>query len=217
MTHTRPVISFVIGVVNRFMEMPTTKHLQVVKGILRYVKGTLDYGLIYFRGKSEVVISGYSDSDLAMDFNERRSGITFYVNGNLVTWSSPKQRCMALSSCEAKFMEDTIATCRGIYLRRLLTEITGEKVAPATLFVDNKSASDLMKNLVFHGRSNHIDMRFHFIRECMENGEIKVTHVYSKGQKADILTKAMAKLKHKEMQALTGGKHVSDSELRGKM
>lgn len=92
LTHTRPDISFVVGVVSRFMEKPTTKHLQAVKGILRYVKGTLDYGLAYTKGEGKVTISGYSDSDLEMDVNDRRStsGMAFYVNGNLVTWSSQK-------------------------------------------------------------------------------------------------------------------------------
>nr|KAJ0208302.1 hypothetical protein LSAT_V11C500255750 [Lactuca sativa] len=175
LTHTRPNISFAVGVVSRFMKRPTTKHLQAVKGILRYVRGTLDYGLVYTRGKGKVTISGYSDSDLGMDINDRRStsGMAFYVNGNLVTWSSQKQRCVALSSCEVEFMAATSATCQGIWLRRLLTETIGEKVEPATLFVHNKSAIDLMRNQVFHGRSKHIDIRFHFIRESVENGEIK--------------------------------------------
>lgn len=114
-------------------------------------------------------------------------------------------------------MEATMATCQGIWLRRLLTEITGERVAPATLYVDNKYALDLMKNSVFHWKSKHIDTRFHFIRECVENGEIKVTHVCSKDQKADILTKVMAKLKHKEMQALIGVRQLSNSGLKGEM
>ncbi|KAI3523596.1 hypothetical protein L1887_01838 [Cichorium endivia] len=210
LTHTRPDISFAVGIVSRFMEKPTEQHLQAVKGILRYVKGTLDHGLTYTKGEGKVTITGYSDSDLAMDVNDRKStgGMAFYVNGNLVTWASQKQRVVALSSCEAEFMAATMAACQGIWLRRLLTEITKQKVPPVTLFVDNRSALDLMKNPVFHGRSKHIDIRYHFIRECVENGEITVNHVCSKEQKADILTKAMAKIKHEEMRSLIGVRKI---------
>lgn len=161
------------------MERPTSDHLQAVKGILRYVKGTLDYGLVYTKGEKHITIAGYSDSDHAKDVNDRRStgGMVFYVNGNLVTWSSHKQRCVALSSCEDEFMEATTTACQGIWLRRLLSQITCQNIPPVTMYVDNKSALELMKNPVFHGRSKHIDIRFHFIRECVENGEITVTHI----------------------------------------
>ncbi|KAL7584067.1 hypothetical protein Lser_V15G45598 [Lactuca serriola] len=208
LTHTHPDISFAVGVVSRYMERPTTKHLQAVKGILRYVKGTLDYGLKYSRGRKEVVIVGYTDSDLGNDVNDRRStgGMAFYVNGNLITWASQKHICVALSSCEAEFMAATLAACQGIWLRRLLREITGQTVPPVTMMVDNRSSLDLMKNPVFHGRSKHIDIRFHFIRECIENGEITMSHVSSKEQKADILTKTLGRIKHEEMRNLIGVK-----------
>ncbi|XP_042754321.1 secreted RxLR effector protein 161-like [Lactuca sativa] len=135
-----------VGVVSCYMERPTTKHLQAVKGILRYVKGTLDYGLKYSRGRKEVVISRYTDSDLGNDVNDRRStgGMAFYVNGNMITWASQKQRYVALSSCEAEFMAATLAACQGIWLRRLLREIPGQTVPTVTLLVDNRSSLDLM-------------------------------------------------------------------------
>ncbi|GKB16092.1 zinc finger, CCHC-type containing protein [Tanacetum coccineum] len=210
LTHTRPDISFAVGIVSRFMEKPTVKHLQAVKRILRYVKGTLGYGLKYSKGEKNITLTGYTDSDLANDVNDRKStgGMVFYVNGNLITWASQKQRCVALSSCEAEFMAATMAACQGIWLRRLLSEITGQNIPPATLLVDNRSSLDLMKNPVFHGRSKHIDIRFHFIRECVENGEITVAHVCGKEQKADILTKPLARVKHEEMRNLMGIKKV---------
>ena len=139
LTHTRPDISFAVGVVSRFMERPTMKHLQAVKGILRYVKGTLNYGIVYTKGESKITITGYSDSDMGNDEIDRRStgGMAFYVNGNLVTWASQKQRVVALSSCEAEFITATMAVCQGIWLRRLLTTLTGQNIPPAVLYVDN--------------------------------------------------------------------------------
>jgi hypothetical protein len=192
------------------METPTEQHLQAVKGILRYVKGTMDHGLQYTKWEEGITITGYTDSDLANDINDRKStgGMAYYVNGNLVAWASQKQRVVALSSCEAEFIAATMAACQGIWLRRLLSEITKQQVPTIALFVDNQSALELMKNPVFHGRSKHIDIRYHFIRECVENGEITVHHVCSKEQKADILTKALAKTKHEEMRILVGVKKV---------
>ncbi|GJS54680.1 zinc finger, CCHC-type containing protein [Tanacetum coccineum] len=217
LTHTRPDISFAVGLVSRYMESPTVKHMQVVKRILRYVKGTVNFGLVYGRSMEDLSITGYSDSDLANDVVDRRStgGMAFYVNENLVTWASQKQHCVALSSCEAEFMAATTATCQAIWIRRLLTEITGKIVKPATLYVDNRSALELMKNPVFHGRSKHIDTRFHFIRECVEKGDIKVTFVRSEEQRADILTKAMARIKFKAMRALIGAGEITISGLGG--
>lgn len=210
LTHTRPDIAFAVGLVSRFMERPTEQHLQAVKGILRYVKGTMDHGLQYTKWEEGITITGYTDSDLANDINDRKStgGMAYYVNGNLVAWASQKQRVVALSSCEAEFIAATMAACQGIWLRRLLSEITKQQVPTIALFVDNQSALELMKNPVFHGRSKHIDIRYHFIRECVENGEITVHHVCSKEQKADILTKALAKTKHEEMRILVGVKKV---------
>lgn len=80
-------------------------------------------------------------------------GMVFYLNESLITWVSQKQRCVALSSCEAEFMAITVAACQAIWLRNLLTQITCENTGPVVLYIDNKSAIDLAKNPVFHGRS----------------------------------------------------------------
>ncbi|XP_074360286.1 secreted RxLR effector protein 161-like [Apium graveolens] len=152
------------------MEKPTVLHKNAVKRILRYVKGTLDFGLVYSKNSGNNMLVGYSDSDLAGQTDDRKStgGVAFYLNNSLITLVSQKQRCVALSSCEAKFMAATAATCQAIWLRNLLSKITGENVGPVILYIDNKSAIDLAKNPVFHGRSKHIDIRYHFIRECVE-------------------------------------------------
>lgn len=90
--HTRPDLSYAVGVASRFMEHPTMMHLKAVKQILRYLKGTIDCGLVYTAGSGEITITGYTDSDLAGDVDDRRStgGMAFYINNNLVAWSSQK-------------------------------------------------------------------------------------------------------------------------------
>ena len=138
--------------------------------------------------------------------------MAYYLNGNLITWQSQKQRTVALSSCEAEFMAATAATCQALWLRSLLSEVTGAKQKPVTLYVDNKSAIALMKNPVFHGRSKHLDTRFHFIRECVENRQIVVEFVSTGEQRADILTMALARVKFVEMRELLGVKNLEPSQ-----
>ncbi|KAG6501588.1 hypothetical protein ZIOFF_041471 [Zingiber officinale] len=202
--HTRPDLSYPVGMASRYMEKPTTMHHKVVKQILRYLKGTIHFGLTYIKGPQKISIFGYSDSDLAGDLDGRKStsGMTFYFNESLVSWNSQKQKTVALSSCEAEFMAATTATCHALWLRSLISELTGEKPKPVTLFVDNKSAIALMKNPVFHGRSKHIDTRFHFIRECVENGQIVVEFINTGEQRADVLTKALLGVKLAVMRQL---------------
>ncbi|KAG6534156.1 hypothetical protein ZIOFF_008041 [Zingiber officinale] len=177
--HTWPDLSYSVGMARRYMDRPTIMHHKVVKQILRYLKGTIYFRLAYIKGPQEIGVFGYSDSDLADDLDGRKStsGMTFYFNESLVSWNSQKQKTVALSSCEAEFMAATTAACHALWLRSLASELTGVEPKPITLFVDNKSAIALIKNPIFHGRSKHIDIRFHFIRECVEKGRIVVEFV----------------------------------------
>ncbi|XP_020253973.1 uncharacterized protein LOC109831045 [Asparagus officinalis] len=106
--HTRPDLAYVVGMVSRYMERPQSSYLQVVKQILRYVKGSINFGLCYTRGGDENLV-GYSDSNLAGDVDDRKStsGLAFYFCGNVISWASQKQKSVALSSCEAEFMAAT--------------------------------------------------------------------------------------------------------------
>ena len=119
-----------------------------------------------------------------------------------------KQSTVALSSCEAEFMAATSAACQAIWLRGLQGEITGCEVQTIVIYVDNKSAIALMKNPVFHGRSKHIDTRYHFIRECVESGKVVIEFVSGDKQRADILTKLLARIKFFEMSKLIGVKDL---------
>jgi ABC-type molybdate transport system substrate-binding protein len=212
--HSRPDLSYSVGVASRFMENPTVMHAKAVKQILRYLKGTVDFGLVYVQGGCADKLIGYSDSDHGGDTVERRStgGMAFYLNENLLTWCSQKQKTVSLSSCESEFMAATAAAKQALWLRNLISEITKQKPKPVTLFVDNNSAIALMKNPVFHGRSKHIDLKYHFIRECVERGQIVVKKVRTEEQKADVLTKAMPAVKLSVMSHLIGVRNLSVSQ-----
>ena len=168
------------------------------------------YGLVFTRG-SNAELKGYSDSSHVVEEDDGRStaGHVFYLEDSPITWCSQKQETVALSSCEAEFMAATEAAKHAIWLQDLYEEITGATRERVVLLVDNKSALALTKNPVFHGRSKHIHRRYHFIRECVENDLIEVQHVPGDKQKADILTKALGKLKYKEMRELIGVQDVT--------
>ena len=140
------------------------------------------------------------------DTVERRStgGMAFYLNENLITWCSQKQKTVSLSSCESEFMAATAAAKQALWLRNLISEITKQDPKPVTLFVDNNSAIALMKNPVFHGRSKHIDIKYHLIRQCVERGLIVVRRIGTNEQKADSLTKVLLVGKLAVMRHLLG-------------
>ncbi|KAD4586296.1 hypothetical protein E3N88_23897 [Mikania micrantha] len=203
--HTRPDLSYPVGVLSRYMEKPKISHYQAMKQVLRYVKGTSEYGLRYETGGDGRLI-GYSDSSHASDLDDRKgtTGMVFYLGSNLITWVSQKQQTVALSSCEAEFMAATAAATQALWLRNLISDLLGEKPQQVVLLVDNESALSLMKNPVFHGRSKHIDTKYHFIRECVERNQICVKHVSGELQKADIMTKALPRYKFESMRKMIG-------------
>ncbi|XP_074351764.1 secreted RxLR effector protein 161-like [Apium graveolens] len=213
LVHTRPDIAYGVGMVSRFMERPTERHQNTVKRVLRYIKGTLEYGLVYTKDGGNNELTSFSDSDLGGHLDDRKStgGVVFYLNESIITWVSQKQRCVALSSCEAEFMAANATACQETWLRNVLSQVLRVKMSLVVLYVDNKSAIDLSKNPVFYGRSKHIDIRYHFIRDCVEKGEIIIKYVKGDIQRADILTKALTTVNFERVRQLMGVKKLSVS------
>jgi hypothetical protein len=211
--NSRPDLGYPVGYLSRFMEAPRQEHLAAVKRVLRYVAGTLDWGLHYRPGQKNggaPKLLGYSDSDLAGDVNDRKStsGLIFFLAGGPVAWQSAKQKVVALSSCEAEYIAAAAAACEAVWLSRLLAELVGGVVLAPKLKVDNKSAIALMKNPVHHDRSKHIDVKFHFIRECYDRKLIDVDFVGTEHQLGDILTKALGRTRFQELRGWIGMKNL---------
>ncbi|PWA92889.1 zinc finger, CCHC-type [Artemisia annua] len=209
--HTRPDLSYSVGLLSRWMQDPKEHHLKAVKQVIRYIKGTKEHDIIY-KKEGGCKITGYSDSSYGINTDQGKgtTGIVFYFGESPITWCTQKQPTVALSSCESEFMAAT-AACQALWLKRLLSELTGSEEKKITFKVDNVSAIALVKNPVFHGRSKHIDIRYHFIRECVENGHIIVEHVSGELQRADILTKALPRLKFTTMRQMLGVQDLSRS------
>nr|AAK13114.1 Putative retroelement pol polyprotein [Oryza sativa Japonica Group] len=159
--------------------------------------GTLNLG-VEFRKKQQQVpqLNGYSDSDMAGDIDDRKSttGVLFKLGDSLISWQSQKQKVVAISSCEAEYIAAATAAVQGVWLARPIGELEGQEPGCALIKVDNKSAISLLKNPVLHDRSKHIDTKFYFIWDCVDQKRVEVEYIRLEEQHADILTKPLAYL-----------------------
>ncbi len=189
---TRPDISYAVGSLARFNSKPTEKHWTALKRVLRYLKGTVNLGILYSKAKSDSCI-GYTDSDYAGDTGDRKSisGYVFVFCGGAISWKSQKQRCVALSTAEAEYIAMSAATQEAVWLRQLIAEITSSEKTSILLHEDNQSAIAMAKNPQFHGRAKHIDIRHHYVREQVSKGVVTLQYCPSEDMVADIFTKGL--------------------------
>lgn len=192
LTGTRPDIMHAVSLISRYMETPTELHLLAAKRILRYLQGTISFGILYEKGESFGLL-GFTDSDYAGDQDDRRStsGYAFIMGSGAVSWSSKKQQIVTLSTTEAEFVAAAACASQAIWLRRLLEELGFHQNSPTPVYCDNTSAIKLSKNPVLHGRSKHIDVRYHFLRDLANDGTIDLIYCKSEDQIADIFTKPL--------------------------
>ncbi|KAJ0801006.1 putative RNA-directed DNA polymerase [Helianthus annuus] len=192
LTNTRLDIMFAVNKISQFMEQPKRSHWEAGKRILRYVKGTLNHGLVYSKGSKGTLI-GFSDSDYAgsIDDSKSTSGYLFHLGSGAIAWQSRKQKVIALSSTEAEYIALSMAGCQALWLKGILKELQENVDHPLAVYCDNKSTICLAKDPVYHGKSKHIRVKYHFIRDLVKNNELEILFCPTKHQIADILTKAL--------------------------
>ncbi|WVZ89228.1 hypothetical protein U9M48_035656 [Paspalum notatum var. saurae] len=184
LTATRPDIQFAVCLCVRYQASPRTSHRQAVKCIFRYLKFTLELGLWYSSGSS-LSLRGFSDANHAGCRIDRKptSGTFQLLGTSLVSWSSRKQASVALSTTEVEMLAAAPNSST-------LSDF-GLKYGRITLLVDSTSTIYVAKNPVLHSKTKHIDVRFHFLRDHYEKGDIDLIHVESANQLADIFTKPL--------------------------
>ncbi|GKA49539.1 retrovirus-related pol polyprotein from transposon TNT 1-94 [Tanacetum coccineum] len=194
LTITRPDLSYAVNQASQFLHAPTDAHFQSVKRILRYVKGTITYGLIFRRPHSNSIL-GYSDADWARCIETRRStyGYSIFLGGNLVSWSAKKQPTVSRSSCESEYRAMANTAAEIIWITHLLRELHALPPDRPTLLCDNKSALFMSQNPVSHKRAKHIDLDYHFVRELVASGKLYTKFIPTKLQVADIFTKSLSR------------------------
>jgi hypothetical protein len=192
LSHTRPDIAFAVSVVSQFMHDPRSHHLNAVMRIIRYLKGCPGRGLLY-ASHGNLQVECYTDADWAVSLDDRRStsGYCTFVGGNLVTWRSKKQHVVAKSTAEAELRAMAHGVCEVLWLKILLMELGLFQHKPLLLYCDNKAALDIAHNPMQHGRTKHIEIDRHFIKEKLDHGIICMPYVSSSDQLADILTKGL--------------------------
>lgn len=201
---TRPDISFAVGLACRYLNGPNENHVNLVKRIFKYIKGTISFG-IRFESNFALDLVCFSDADYAGDVDTRKStsGFVFMFGTGSISWGSNRQKCVALSSTESEYIAGSEAVKELVWLQRLLSDmdVTVEK---PVLKLDNQGAIKLTKNPEFHKRTKHIEVRYHFIREKFDEGCFRLGYVNTKEQIADIFTKPLSRHKFQYFRKLMG-------------
>ena len=194
LTATRPDIMFAVSLLSRFMHCASEIHFQAAKRIVRYIKGTTNYGIRYIYCQNFKLL-GYSDSDWAGSVDDMRSttGFCFSFGSGVFSWCSKKQDVIAQSTAEAEYAAATAAVNQAIWIRKLLADLYMKQNEPTQIHVDNQAAISISNNPVFHGRTKHFKIKLYFLREVQKEGEIILHYCRTEDQTADVLTKALSK------------------------
>eukprot|EP00253_Pinus_taeda_P023541 PITA_23541 len=196
LTHSRPDLSYVVGAVSRYMREPHELHWNAAKRILRYVQGTITYG-IHYAANCSLNLIGFTDLDWVGDTIDRKSTSDYVLSlgSGPICWSSKKQAAIALSSAEAEYRGAVNATIQAIWLQRFLSELGISVHHPTVISCDNQSTLKFCRDPVQRQRTKHIEIHMHFIRELIHDGIIDLQYCPSSEQIVDIFTKTFTEQK----------------------
>ena len=200
---TRPDIAYAVNRLASYTANPSLQHVGALKRILRYLAGTRTYGITYsaspLKNRGTNLFQGYADAAYNnVDKRKSTSGYVFTVGGGAITWMSRKQSTTALSTAEAEYVALSEAGREACWLRSLYSELGFPQLAPTIIHGDNEGSIAMVKNPQFHRKSKHIEHKWHWIRDAVENGIVAIESCRDPDQTADVLTKALACPKHKK-------------------
>jgi len=203
---SRPDV-IVSSYLSRYMSSPSIQHYQEAKRVLRYVKGTSNFGVL-FTSKETPRLVGYSDSDWGGSPEDKKSttGYVFTLGSAMFCWQSCKQHIVAQSTAEAEYKAVCAATNQAIWLQRLFEDFGLKFKEGIPILCDNKSAIAIGRNPVQHRRTKHIEIKYHFVREAEHKGLIQLEYCKGEDQLADILTKALSVSRFEDLRRKLGVK-----------
>ncbi|GKU97469.1 hypothetical protein SLEP1_g10613 [Rubroshorea leprosula] len=213
LTATRPDLMFAASYLSRFMSAPSKLHLVATKRVLRYIKGTYELGL-WFDSNQQGRLQGYADNDWAGSM-EGMISTTCYVfsyGSGSFSWNAKKQDIVAQSTAEAEYLAVGAAANHVVWLRMVLEELGFDQIEPCVLKVDNMSAIAIAQNPVQHGKTKHIKIKYHVIRNYVRDKEIILQHCDSEVQVADILTKALPRQKFEKFKDMLGVTNIKSKK-----
>ena len=187
-------MAFVVNKLAQYMQRPTTDHMQALRRVLRYLHGTSHMGLLLYKD-TPLTLHAYSDSDWARDTDDYISTTAYivYLGKNAISWTSRKQRTRARSSTEAEYRAVANTTAELLWVRNLLEEL-GCKVPQApVIYCDNAGATYVSANPVFHSKMKHLGLDYHFVRENVQAGLLRVSYISTRDQLVDALTKPLSR------------------------
>jgi hypothetical protein len=192
MRSTRPDIAVAVSIVSRYLDRPTKVHCDMVRRIFQYLAKTPDVGLVY---KSDIIgpltLVGYTDASYANSFEARSiSGYGILICGGLVSWYSHTQPVVALSTAEAEYIAVTDIAKEIAWFKLFMSEM-GLPQGNVTVYEDNEAAIKISKNPQDHKRTKHIQVRYHYVRDQIQNGEFHLEYVPTEYQLADLFTKGL--------------------------
>ncbi|KAK5786807.1 hypothetical protein PVK06_041453 [Gossypium arboreum] len=166
LTTIRPAIMFAVSLLSRLMHCCNEKHFQATKRVLRYIKGTLSYGIPFSKAE-RLKLVGYTDSDWASSIDDMKStsGYVFTLGSAIFSWSSKKQSVVAQSTVDAEYVVAAGAINQATWLRKILVDLNLHQKEATGIMCDNQSAVAIAKNPVFYGKAKHFKIKFHFVRE----------------------------------------------------
>ena len=196
---TRPDISYAVGFLSRYMENPNMAHWQAAKHILRYLKGTVGFGIEYSKleQRESPKLVGFTDSDFASDKETRKStsGYVFMLSGGAISWRSKKQTIVAQSTVEAEYIAMSFAVRELLWLQKICREVN-LCYRNLLLYCDNQGAISFAGNGTVNDRTKHVDVKYMFVKDHVKMGTVKLQFIATGEMKADMFTKALDKTKH---------------------
>ena len=204
MLATRPDLAQCIQQISQYSSKPARPHEKATKQALRYLNGTIDQG-ITFNGNLGFKLECWSDANWGgEEGRESVSGFVLTIAGGAVSYSSKKQGSVALSSTESEYMALLHALKEQIWILRFLSEIGYEANDQNVIYCDNQSAIALAHNPEHHARTKHINIQYHFVRNCVEDGRTRLKYCPTKDMVADGLTKALGPDRHRRLAKAMG-------------
>ncbi|HLG30136.1 MAG TPA: Ty1/Copia family ribonuclease HI [Candidatus Brocadiales bacterium] len=195
MVCTRPDISFAVCNAARYMHDPGISHWESVKRIFRFLKGTINKGIVYKKtetGKINLhveVDASWASNDLEKSRSD--AGYIAFINNAPISWKCMRQKAVAQSSTEAEYMAAAAAAKEAVWLRRLLMDLRQLQKQPTVINEDNRGCIALSSNPVNHEKNKHVQVKFHYTREAVDKGEVILVYKSTQDIIADIMTKPM--------------------------
>ncbi|KAL2923679.1 Retrovirus-related Pol polyprotein from transposon TNT 1-94 [Bienertia sinuspersici] len=216
LTTTRPDLAYAVQDLSQFMQLPRSSHMEALKHTLQYVSFTMDQGIL-LQGSDQLTLQAFSDSNWGACPDTRKSitGYVLLLGKSPISWKSKKQTTISRSSSEAEYRAMASAAAEVAWVVRLLEELDIHHLKPVTLHCDNQSALYIAKNPVFHERTKHIEIDYHFTRDKVLEGLLQLSYLPTSSQLADVFTKPLTSPQFGSLLSKLGLYVPSSPNLRG--